>query len=181
MNSPFSPYLLQRSRPSSAGHVLAVLGERVGSAKREWLSRWHDYQVRRQEARALVAIDEMDAHLLRDIGAPDQVIARAVENARASPWREVPLRLAMVLVTIAVIGTLAPPSVAEAASPKGTGTAHAQGQMAGLFTGEFVAGVPVYRFPTVIVAGSSRAEPARSEARVAQPRHARGTAAKCPA
>ena len=181
MNFPSSPYTLQRSRPSPAGYVLTVLGERLGRAKRQLLSRWHDYQARRQEARALVAINEMDAHLLRDIGAPDHLIARAVENARASPWREVPLRLAMVLVTIAVIGTLAPPSVAEAASPKGTGTSHAQGKMAGVFTGEFVAGVPVYRFPTVIVAGARSAEPTRSEARVARPRHARGTAAKRPA
>ena len=178
MNSSSSPYVLQRSRPSPAGHVLAVLGERLGRAKRQLLSRWHDYQARRQEARALVAINEMDAHLLRDIGAPDQLIARAVERRRASPWREVSLRLSMVLVTIAVIGAVAPPSVAEAAGPQKT---DAQRQMAGVFTGEFVDGAPVYRFPTVIVAGSRRGEPARSEARVAQPRPARGTITRCPA
>ncbi len=116
MNSPSSPYMLQRSRPSPA--------------------------------------------------------------VRTSPWREVRLRLAMVLVTIAVIGTVAPTSVAEAASPKGTATARTQGQMAGVFTGEFINGSPVYRFPTVIVAGSRRAEPTRSEARVAQPRAPKGTRAK---
>ena len=129
MNYPTSPYMLQRSRPSPADHVLAVLGERLGRAKRQ-------------------------------------------------PWREMPLRLTMVLAAIAVIGAVAPPSVAQAASPKGTGTAHAQGQMAGVFTGELVGGVPVYRFPTVIVAGSRSAEPTRSEARVVQPRVPIGTRAK---
>jgi hypothetical protein len=101
-----------------------------------------------------------------------------LQRSRPSPWREVPLRLSMVLVTIAVIGTVAPPSVAQAASPKRTGTAHAQGQMPGVFTGEFVDGVPVYRFPTVIVAGSRNAEPVRSLARAAQPRAPKGTRAK---
>jgi uncharacterized protein YjiS (DUF1127 family) len=179
MNHLSSPHVGPLSR-SPIDHVFAALGDRLYAAKGSLLSRWSDYQAHRREARALVAVDEMDPHLLRDIGAPDEVIARAVESRRASPWREGPLRLTMVLATIAVIGAVAPPSAAEAAGTKGAAKADARNEMVGTFTGELVDGAPVYRFPTVIVAGSRGAEPAGCEARMAQHRAPKGTPAKRP-
>jgi hypothetical protein len=160
-----------------------MLCERLDSAKRALLSRWHDYEARRREARALVAVDEMAPHLLRDIGAPDPLIARAVESRGASRWSQVTLRLTMALAAIVVIALVAPASLAEAAEAaeaagaKGAAKFDAQHPMVGSFTGEFIAGAPVYRFPTVIVAGARGAEPA-GEARMAQPRAPKGTRAK---
>jgi uncharacterized protein YjiS (DUF1127 family) len=39
---------------------------------------WHDYQERRRRNRALASLETMDAHMLRDIGASESLIWRAV-------------------------------------------------------------------------------------------------------
>lgn len=178
MNHPFSTSIVLTSRPTD--RVVAALGDRLDSAKRALSSLWSDYQVRRREARALTGIDEMDPHMLRDIGASDRLIERAAEGRPESRWRGVPFQWAAVLLASAVVGTTAPTSVAEAAGPQVIGKGYAQTEMVGVFTGEFVDGAPVYRFPPVVVVGS-RAEPFRSAERVAQPRPVKAPAGQGPA
>ncbi len=95
MNHPSSTSVVLTSRPP-ADRVFAGLGDRLRSAKRALSSLWRDYEARRREARALNGIGDMDAHILRDIGAPDRLIARAAEGRRASHWREVPFQWAAV-------------------------------------------------------------------------------------
>ena len=161
MNSPSSPSIALPSRPLTE-RVLAALGLRLRLAQRSLLSRWHHYRLQRREARLLEGLGEMNAHLLRDIGAPDRLIERAVEIRRASRWREIPFQLSVVLVGIALAGTASPVPAVERVDPRPVGSVHAPREMVGAFTGEFVDGAPVYRFPTVVVGGSRRAEPARS-------------------
>jgi hypothetical protein len=174
MNQLSAPHVGPPLVRSSVDRPFAALEDRLREAKRLLLSRWHDYQVRRAEARSLVAVSEMDAHMLRDIGAPDQMIAQAAERSRIPRWIDDPFRMSMVLVAIAAIGMSEPAPAAEAAASQRTVNAYAQGQMVGVFTGEFVNGAPVYRFPTVVVAAPRSAAPAgNSVARVAHPRQVR--------
>ena len=97
---------------------------------------------------------------------------------RSRPFAALGERLA--LLAIVVIGTVAPILVAAAAGPQEVAKGYAQTKTAGVFTGEFVDGAPVYRFPPVVVVGS-RAEPVRSEERVAQPLPMKAPAARGPA
>ena len=180
MNHPSSTSLVLASRPL-ADRVLAALGDRLDSAQRALSSLWSDFQDRRRGARALEGIGEMDVRMLLDIGASDRLIERAAERRRASHWRDVPFQWAAVLLAIGVIVTAAPVNAEEAAGPQGQVKADPRGEMVGIFTGEFIDGHPVYRFPLIVVAGSRRAEPVRSAERVAQPRPAKAPAARGPA
>ena len=84
-----SPSVATSSRPRT-GRALAAL--------REWLQALHarrrDLHVQRREARTLRAVSEMDAHLLRDIGAPEELISRAIEDRNSRLPREFLFQLA---------------------------------------------------------------------------------------
>ena len=43
-------------------------------------SLWHDHQARAKQARAMAAFADIDTHTLRDIGAPNWVIAEASQR-----------------------------------------------------------------------------------------------------
>ena len=130
---------------------------------RALLLQWHDHRAQRREAQALDAIGEMDAHMLRDIGAPEQWVARAATRRGALHWRDVPFQLSAAIVAIVLTGVAPPTSAAEATPRQTTSKALAQAQIDGIFTGEFVDGAPVYRFPSVIVVAIRKAEPAKRE------------------
>ena len=70
---------LSAADPSDARALL-----RVGAAWRERLHalvvRWRSDRARRAERHTLNAFAGLSAHLLRDIGAPDELIARQVEE-----------------------------------------------------------------------------------------------------
>lgn len=57
---------------------------RVGAAWREslqaFVARWRIARARRAEARALDGLAGLSAHMLRDIGAPDELMARHIEE-----------------------------------------------------------------------------------------------------
>ena len=53
------------------------------------LSRWREHRALVQKAHALDTLG-LNAHLLRDIGAPDENLLRAVAGRDAHHWREIP-------------------------------------------------------------------------------------------
>ena len=87
MNRLSSSSVVLPSRPL-AGSVFAGLGASLNSLARTLLSRWRDSLAQRREARALAAVGEMDLHMLRDIGAPEHLIARAAEARSAYGRRD---------------------------------------------------------------------------------------------
>jgi hypothetical protein len=156
------------TRPASAG-----IGAALRTALRALSLHWHHYRARRREAYALDAINEMNAYLLRDIGASEQLISRAAGRKDAHRWRDVPFGLSVVLLAIAVLGTATPTTAAQAAPMQTMSKGYAQREASGVFTGQFVDGLPVYRFPSVTVTGSQKAEPSKKEAHSGQPRQTR--------
>ena len=71
------------------------------------------------------------------------------------------VRLSACLVTAALIATATAASAGKATAPERPPDASAQSPMAGVFTGEFVNGVPVYRLPPIMVFGYRESELAR--------------------
>jgi hypothetical protein len=167
MNFHLSQPILLLSRP---------LTERVIKAVHTMLTHWGDYKARRWEARASDAINDMNEHLLRDIGAPDRLIAHAAARKVAHERRQIP---AASLLAAGLIATATPTWAAEATYPQATSTAYAQGQMVGVFTGQFVDAAPVYRLPPVAVVATRKVELAKMEreGRLARAKQARAKAA----
>lgn len=152
MNHPSDQTRLTLSRP---------LTERIAAAIRDALRSRHP--------RAFDDIVDLDARMLRDIGAPSWLISRAVERREVQPGltRVGAVRGWARLVAVAGIALLAA-SVLGAPSARACEVA-IQAPMEGVFTGEFVHGVPVYRLASITVSAPRNAEPARS---TAQPRDA---------
>jgi hypothetical protein len=119
---------------------------------------WRDSRTRRREARAVDAIADMNAHMLRDIGAHDHLIAHAAARSDADHRRRIAFQLSTPLLVVALIATAALGTVAEAAASPPTSRAPVQAQLIADFTGEYVNGSPVYRLPPVIVVGSRKVE-----------------------
>jgi hypothetical protein len=173
MNAVSSPSIVLTSGPRTGRRVGAMLRATV----RAFQLHWEAYRAERRQARALGAVSEMDVHMLRDIGAPYELISRATAQS-ARHGRDIPFQLWMVLVAIAVIGTATPTSAGEAAHVRPARGVHAAGQMPGVFTGEFLDGAPVYRFPAVVVTGSRKPRPAEREVQSTPPRQTRATSAR---
>jgi uncharacterized protein YjiS (DUF1127 family) len=125
----------------------------IGDALR---TLWRDHQALGREARAVDVVNDMNEHMLRDIGASDRLIAHAAAPRTAH-------RLSASLLAVGLIATATPMRAAEPTCPPPTSTAYAQAQMAGVFTGEFVNGAPVYRLPQVIVVADRKVELAKME------------------
>ena len=141
---------------------------------------WRDSRARRREARAVDAIADMNAHMLRDIGAHDRMIAHAAARSDAEHRQRIAFQLSTPLLVVALIATATPGTVAQAADSPPTSRAPAKAQLIGGFTGEYVNGTPVYRLPRVIVVGSRKLEQARL-AREAQATSAQQPRAKAAA
>jgi hypothetical protein len=147
MNRPIDQTRLVPSRP---------LTERIAAAIRDG--------VRSRQARPYDDVVELDAHILKDIGAPSWLISRAVERRDAQPGLTDAgaVRWWAHLVAVAGIAVLA-------ASVLGVPSAWAckvsvQAPMEGVFTGEFDRGVPVYRLPSISVSANRNVETARRSA-----------------
>ena len=143
------------NRPTDATRPTASrpLTERIATAIRD--------RLRGRQARASDNIVELDAHILKDIGAPSWLISRAVERRDAQPWltHVGAARGWARLVTVAGIAVLAalvlgPPSAdaCKIAAPA---------PLEAVFTGEFDHGVPVYRLPSISVSADRSVETAR--------------------
>ena len=71
--------------------------------------------------------------------------------------------LSMSLLAAVLIATAVRTSAGEAAAPQRTSPVSTQQRVIGVFSGEFVNGVPVYRLPPVVVVAGRKAELARME------------------
>ena len=147
MNRPTDQTRLAPSRPLTA---------RIATAIRDGL--------RSRQARPYDEVVELDAHILKDIGAPSWLISRAVDRRGAQPGlTDVgAVRWWARLVTVAGIAVLA-------ASVLGVPSAWArrvsvQPPMEGVFTGEFDRGVPIYRLPSFSVSANRNVEATRRSA-----------------
>ena len=75
------------------------------------------------------------------------------------------VRLSAQLVAAALIATAMVASAGKSTAPLRPPDASAQSPMVGVFTGEFVNGVPVYRLPSITVVGHRESEFARPSRR----------------
>jgi uncharacterized protein YjiS (DUF1127 family) len=156
------------SQPSV--HLSHPLTERVvsevGNALRAagaLVALWRIQKARRREARAINAMTDMNEHMLRDIGAPDRLIAHAAARRDADHRRRIAVQLSTPLLVVALIATVALGAAAEAADLRPASKASANAPVIGLFTGEYVNGAPVYRLPPVIVVATREIDRARLE------------------
>jgi hypothetical protein len=153
------------------------LAERIATAIRDGL--------RSRQPRRFDNIVDLDARMLRDIGAPTWLISGAVARRDAQHER---LRDASVttlthvgatrwwarLLMVAGIAILAAPVWIIPAALDGK--ASVQPPMEGVFTGEFDRGVPVYRLPSVSVSADRNIDPARRSALARNAERARALA-----
>ncbi len=127
---------------------------------------WRGYRARRRDAGAVDGISGMNAHMLRDIGAHDRLIAHAAGRSDAAYRQRIGFQLSTPLLVVTLIATATLGALAEAADSRPAGSAPVRAQLIGSFTGEYVNGTPVYRLPPLIVVTSrtvERAKPAREE------------------
>ena len=157
------------SRPFQPSVLLSLI-ERVVSGVGKGLRAasilqvlWRDSRARRREAHAVDAIADMNAHMLRDIGAPDRLIAHSAARKDADHRRRIAFELSTPLLVVTLIATATLGAGADAADSRPTGTARATAQLIGSFTGEYVNGAPVYRLPPVTVVGSRKMERVKLE------------------
>ena len=147
-----SPSLIERvvSGIGKAPHAAGILR-----------ALWRRYKSRRRDACAVDAVADMNAHMLRDIGAHDRLIAHGAARSDADHRRRIALQLSTPLLVVALIATATLGTLAEAADSRPTSEARAIAQPIGDFTGEYVNRTPVYRLPRLIVVGSRKLEQAR--------------------
>ena len=155
-------YPSQPSIPLSRSLTERVLSG-VGTAWRmagALLARWRDRRARRRELRAFDALAHMSEHMLRDIGAHDRLLSHAAARRDAEHRRRISAQLSLPVVALMAVAALAVTGEATASPPS---KACARVQMAGVFTGEYVNGAPVYYLPPVTVVASRNGEPRRRE------------------
>ena len=68
---------------SLASRFIEGLAEAWRAAFRALRNSWRDYQGRRDQARAFDAVAHLNEHVLKDIGAPNSLIARAAARRQA--------------------------------------------------------------------------------------------------
>jgi len=177
MNRQLSQSSALQSR-SMTERVLSGVGTALPVAS-ALAALWRNYTARRRDARAADAIANMNAHMLRDIGADDRLIAHAATRKDADHRRWIAFQLSTPLLVVTLIATAALGASAEAADSQPTGTAPATAQLIGSFTGEYVNGAPVYRLPPVLVVASRKVQQGRlvREEQSARAQQARAKAA----
>ena len=160
MNAEFSTATALPSRPGS-DPVFGRFGGVFRTTLRDLRLRWLLYRAARRAHRPLASVGEMNAHMLKDIGAPDEMTARAATGRRAYERHGIPFGFSLMLAAL-VLGGTGTPTSAQTVAANAAGKPEAQVQpastpMAGVFAGEYVNGAPVYRFPAVVVTGSRKA------------------------
>src|SRR5207249_11312624 len=123
MNSrPLHPSLLLTER------VVSGLGRALHAAG-ILRALWCGYRGRRRDARAVDAIADMNAHMLRDIGTHDRLIAHAAARSDAEHRQRIAFQLSTPLLVVALIATATPGTVAQAADSPPTSRAPAKAQL----------------------------------------------------
>ena len=158
MNAAFTTTGLS-SRPGS-DPVFGQFGGLFRTTLRGLRMQWFLYRVQRRK-RAPEPVGEMSAHLLRDIGAPEEMIARAAAGKSTYGRAGFPFGLAAIAAAIVLIGAPGPAWAAGEIATEGSAQPEARIQvgnapLAAVFAGEYVNGAPVYRFPAVVVTGSRK-------------------------
>jgi hypothetical protein len=160
MNTASSMSTALHTRPGS-DPVFGSFGGPFRATLRGLRMHWFLYRGRHAKTRTTESVGEMSAHMLRDIGAPDEMIASTSLARPAYERHGIPFGLSIVLLSLALTGAPTPASAQTAAQSSPGGRAQSQAQvptaaMAGVFAGEYVNGAPVYRFPAVVVIGSRK-------------------------
>jgi uncharacterized protein YjiS (DUF1127 family) len=161
MNAHSSQPSVLLSRPLTE-RIVSQVGKALRAAGAV-LELWRNHRARSRDVRALDAMTDMNEHMLRDIGAPDRLISHAAARRDADHRRRIPAQLSTPPVVVALIATVALGAAAEAADLQPASNASVKAPVAGVFTGEYVNGTPVYRLPPVIVVANRAAERARLE------------------
>lgn len=157
---PSQPSVLL-SRPLTE-RVFSEVGKAVRAAGAV-LALWRNHRARSRDVRAVDAMTDMNEHMLRDIGAPDRLISHAAARRDADHRRRIPVQLLAPLVVVALVASVALGATAEAADLRPAGDASVKAPVVGVFSGEYVNGIPVYRLPPVIVIARREVETARLE------------------
>jgi hypothetical protein len=87
--------------------------------------------------------------------------ARIIGNAGAHCLRAVRLSAFLAAAALTATATATAASAGNSTAPERPPNASAQSPLAGIFTGAFVNGAPVYRLPTISVVGHREADIAR--------------------
>src|SRR5262245_8465008 len=144
MNATPSTSTVLSSRPG-ADPVFGRFGGLIRTTLRDLRLQWFLYRTQRRKTAVAAPLGEMNAHMLRDIGAPDEMIARTTGPRPAYERHGIPFGLGAVLVVVALTGTATPTSAETGAPSAASGKAPAQVQvssapMAGVFVGEYING-----------------------------------------
>jgi len=153
-----------RSRPGS-DPVFGPFGGLLRTTLHNVRLQWFLYRTERRKARAPEPLGEMNAHMLRDIGAPDAMVARAAASKPLYERTGIPFGFTVLLASLVLSGAPTPSSAASVTSIDREVPAEVrvvEAPMAGVFAGEYVKGAPVYRFPAVVVTGSRKESPTGS-------------------
>jgi hypothetical protein len=94
---------------------------------------------------------------------PSVLLSAPLTERVADHRRWISAQLSTPLVVVALIATVTLGAAAEAADLQPASNASVKAPVAGVFTGEYVNGTPVYRLPPVIVVANREVERARLE------------------
>ena len=150
------------ARAAVVGGV-AALTKALGADIRVLVALWRDSRARSREVRALDTTKDMNEHMLRDIGAHDRLISLSAARRDADHRRRISVQLSTPLLVVALTATAVLGAAGEATDSRPMSKAAAKSQLVGVFTGQYVDGVPVYRLPVVRVVTSRKAERAKLE------------------
>ncbi len=149
-------------RAAVVGSVAALI-KALGADIRVLVALWRDSRARSREVRAFDTTEDMNEHMLRDIGTHDRLIALAAARRDADHRRRISVQLLAPLLVLALIATAPLDAACVPTSSPPTSEAYAQAQTVGVFTGEYVDRVPVYRLPPVTIVASRKVERAKLE------------------
>jgi hypothetical protein len=149
--------------PAAVVRSVAALIKALGNDIRVMVALWRDSRARGREVRAFDTTKDMSEHMLRDIGAHDRLISLAAARRDADHRRRISVQLLAPLLVLALIATAPLDAARVPTSSPPTSKACAQAQTVGVFTGEYVDRVPVYRLPPVIIVASRKVERAKLE------------------
>ena len=169
MNASSSTSTALSSRPGF-DPVFGQFGGLFRTTLRGLRMQWFLYRGRREKTRSIESVGEMNAHMLRDIGAPEEMIASSKAARPAYERHGIPFGFAVLIVALALGGTGMPTSAQTVAQANTSATVQVQvakERLPAVFAGEYVNGAPVYRVPAVVVIGTrhegsiARSQPCR--------------------
>lgn len=136
--------------------VIATVGQALPITAGGHAALWHNRLARSGEPRAADGKAQRNHGMLRDVGARSGMISRVDMTSEAYHRR-----LVIPVVAAALITAAAHAWAGNAIGPQTSVKPTMQAQWAGVFTGQYVNGEPVYRLPPVTVIADRNLEPAK--------------------